>query len=144
MGDTLSENAENGITSFLLTESEKQVERLTAIFTDINKKVRYTPLLKTLHEGFVEKDLKLCCLTDHQIFERYHKYQVNAYFSSKASLSIKELKGLHPGDYVVHIDHGIGRFGGLEKITKNGKQQEAVRLVIKTMTYCMLVFILFT
>lgn len=131
LGDTLLQNQTNSLTNYLLTDSEKQVERLSAIFADITQNVKFQPVLKTLHEGFIEKDLKLCCFTDHQIFERYHKYQVNAYFSSKASLSLKELKGLQPGDYVVHIDHGIGRFGGLEKITRNGKQQESVRLVYK-------------
>ncbi len=120
---------ENGYKNFILSDSEKQIERLTGIFHDINPKVRFHPLLKTLHEGFIDRELKLGCYTDHQIFERYHKYTLQNYFSNKGSLSLKELKGLQPGDYVVHIDHGIGKFGGLEKLEINGKVQECIRLV---------------
>ena len=112
-----------------LSDSEKQIERLTSIFHDINHNIRFIPLLKTLHEGFIDRDLQFCCYTDHQIFERYHKYTLQNYFSNRGTLSLKELKGLQPGDYVVHIDHGIGKFGGLEKIDINGKMQESVRLV---------------
>ena len=93
------------------------------------KSIRFTPLLKTLHEGFIDRDLQLSCYTDHQIFERYHKYTLQNYFSNRGTISLKELKGLQPGDYVVHIDHGIGKFGGLEKIDINGKMQESIRLV---------------
>ena len=119
----------NEYKNFILSDSEKQIERLTAIFHDINRSIRFHPLLKTLHEGFIDRDLLLCCYTDHQIFERYHKYTLQNYFSNRGTLSLKELKGLQPGDYVVHIDHGIGKFGGLEKIDINGKVQESIRLV---------------
>ena len=119
----------NNYTNYILSDSEKQIERLTAIFHDINRSIHFHPLLKTLHEGFIDRDLKLCCYTDHQIFERYHKYTLQNYFSNRGTLSLKELKGLQPGDYVVHIDHGIGKFGGLEKIDINGKVQESIRLV---------------
>jgi transcription-repair coupling factor (superfamily II helicase) len=115
--------------NFVLSDSEKQIDRLSSIFNDINKAIKFTPLLKTLHEGFIDRDLLVSCYTDHQIFERYHKYTLQNYFSNKGSLSLKELKGLQPGDYVVHIDHGIGKFGGLEKIDINGKVQESIRLV---------------
>jgi transcription-repair coupling factor (superfamily II helicase) len=115
--------------NYLLSDSEKQIERLTAIFNDIDRNIRFQPLLKTIHEGFIDRDLRLCCYTDHQIFERYHKYTLQNYFTNRGTLSIKELQGLQPGDYVVHIDHGIGKFGGLEKITINGKTQESIRLV---------------
>ncbi|MFO7369094.1 MAG: transcription-repair coupling factor, partial [Bacteroidales bacterium] len=131
LADDLLILTENEYKNYILSDSEKQIERLTAIFHDINKSIRFTPLLKTLHEGFIDRDLLLCCYTDHQIFERYHKYTLQNYFSNRGTLSIKELKGLQPGDYVVHIDHGIGKFGGLEKIEINGKVQESIRLVYR-------------
>ncbi|MBN1413453.1 MAG: transcription-repair coupling factor [Bacteroidales bacterium] len=129
LADTLRRNHENGLVNYILSDSEKQIERLTAIFHDIHPDIPFHPLLRTLHEGFTDHDLRICCYTDHQIFERYHKYTFDAYFSAKGALTLKELKGLHPGDYVVHIDHGIGKFGGLEKIMIGGKAQEAARLV---------------
>lgn len=129
LADDLLILTRNDYRNYILSDSEKQIERLTTIFQDINKSIRFTPLLKTLHEGFIDRDLLLCCYTDHQIFERYHKYTLHNYFSNRGSLSLKELKGLQPGDYVVHIDHGIGKFGGLEKIEINGKVQESIRLV---------------
>ncbi|MBN2212836.1 MAG: transcription-repair coupling factor [Bacteroidales bacterium] len=124
---TRSEN----YTNYILSDSEKQIERLASIFSEIDEHVAFTPVLKTLHKGYIDHTLKICCFSDHQIFERYHKYTLNTYFSRKAALSIRELTGLKPGDYIVHIDHGIGRFGGLEKIEVNGRFQEAVRLVYK-------------
>ncbi|HLO61019.1 MAG TPA: transcription-repair coupling factor [Bacteroidales bacterium] len=121
--------SKNDYKNYILSDSEKQIERLSSIFKDINSSIKFHPLLKTLHEGFIDRDLKVSCYTDHQIFERYHKYTLHNYFSNRGSLSLKELKGLQPGDYVVHIDHGIGKFGGLEKIDINGKIQESIRLV---------------
>ncbi len=129
LAEDLLASTQNGNTNYLLSDGEKQIERLTAVFHDINRNIRFQPLLKTLHEGFIDRDLKLCCYTDHQIFERYHKYTLQNYFSNRGALSLKELQGLQPGDYVVHIDHGIGKFGGLEKIDINGKVQESIRLV---------------
>ena len=129
LAETFQRNHENGFVNYILSDSEKQIERLTAIFRDINPGLPFHPLLRTLHEGFADHDLRICCYTDHQIFERFHKYTLDAYFSNKGALTLKELKGLQPGDYVVHMDHGIGKFGGLEKITISGKVQEAVRLV---------------
>jgi transcription-repair coupling factor (superfamily II helicase) len=129
----LTENLLNltgeGYKNFILSDSEKQIERLIAIFSDISHNIKFHPLLNTLHEGFIDRDLKLCCYTDHQIFERYHKYTLQNYFSNRGAFTLKDLKGLQPGDYVVHIDHGIGKFGGLEKIDINGKMQESIRLV---------------
>ncbi len=122
---------EEGFTVFILSENEKQIERLQDIFREIDKNLTFTPYLKTLHEGFIDHDLKVCLYTDHQIFERYHKFQIHDRYNKKESISLKELTGLNPGDYVVHIDHGIGIFGGLEIIEINGKKQESVRLVYK-------------
>ena len=115
--------------NYIISDSEKQIERLSSIFHDIDHRIRFIPLLKTLHEGFIDRDLGIKCYTDHQLFERYHKYTLQNYFSSRGMITLKELKGLQPGDYVVHIDHGIGKFGGLEKIDINGKMQESIRLV---------------
>ncbi len=116
---------------FILSESEAQINRLKDIFNELNPDVEFDFCLQTLHEGFIDHDLKLCIYTDHQIFERYHKYKIKDRYNRKESLSIRELTDLKPGDYVVHIDHGIGIFGGLETLEKNGKKQESVRLIYK-------------
>ena len=93
------------------------------------------PLLITLnfslHEGFIDNDLKIACYTDHQIFERYHKFHLREGYTAKEALTLKDLYDLRPGDFVTHIDHGVGRFDGLEKISNNGKEQEAIRLIYK-------------
>jgi len=116
---------------FILSESEKQLNRLEHIFQDKNAEVKYHGNHFTIHEGFVDYENRICVYTDHQIFDRYHKFKVKQGFDKKETLSIKELSNLHPGDYVVHIDHGIGKFGGLVQSEKNGKTQEAIRLIYK-------------
>ncbi len=127
----LNDNSGNGIQNFILSESKGQHERLRAIFDEINPGLQYEEGVTTLHEGFTDQDLGVAIYTDHQIFDRYHKFKLHDRFTKKEALSVKELSGLHPGDYVVHVDHGIGKFGGLERIDVNGKKQEAVRLVYK-------------
>lgn len=127
----LRSNTENGYATWIVSESDSQIERLHDIFAEISPAVLFNPLLINLHAGFTDNDLKLAVYTDHQIFDRYHKFRIKGYFTRKESLSLKELTGLNPGDYVVHIDHGIGRFGGLEKIEVNGKLQEAIKLVYR-------------
>jgi transcription-repair coupling factor (superfamily II helicase) len=117
--------------TYIVSESESQIERLRDIFAEINPGIHFTPLLLNLHNGFTDHDLKISVFTDHQIFDRYHKFRIKGYFARKESISVKGLTGLNPGDYVVHIDHGIGKFGGLEKIEVNGKIQEAIKLVYK-------------
>lgn len=131
LGEYLKDFADKGYTNYVLSDNKDQIERLISIFDNINSTIKFKPLFKTIHEGFIDHDCQICCFTDHQIFDRYHKYKFSKYFSSKSALSIKEIKGLQPGDYVIHIDHGIGIFGGLEKIEVNNKLQEAVRLVYK-------------
>jgi transcription-repair coupling factor (superfamily II helicase) len=131
LGEYLKEFAGKGYTNYVLSDSKDQIERLISIFNNIDSTIKFKPLFKTIHEGFIDHDCKICCFTDHQIFDRYHKYSFTKYFSNKSALSIKEIRGLQPGDYVVHIDHGIGIFGGLEKIEVNNKFQEAIRLVYK-------------
>jgi transcription-repair coupling factor (superfamily II helicase) len=129
LADDLLALTAGGYKNYIISDNEKQIERLSSIFHDINLNIRFTPLLKTLHEGFIDRDLLISCYTDHQIFERFHKYTLQNYFSNRGAITLKELKGLQPGDYVVHIDHGIAKFGGLEKIDINGKMQESARLV---------------
>ncbi len=127
----MREKTREGYTHFILSENQKQLDRLHAIFQEIDPELQFQPVTETLHEGFTDHDLRICMLTDHQIFERYHKFRLHDRFTRKESVSVKELVGLNPGDYVVHVDHGVGIFGGLEKIEVNGKIQEAIKLVYK-------------
>ncbi len=127
----LKQNSSKGFTNYILANSEKQIERLQSIFDDKALNVKITPLNFTIHEGFYDNDLMIALYTDHQIFERYHKYSLQSATKARESISIEELNKLHPGDYVVHIDHGIGKFAGLVKTEVNGKYQEAIRLVYK-------------
>ncbi|QGY45033.1 transcription-repair coupling factor [Maribellus comscasis] len=131
LGENLVEYRKNGYEIFILSGNEKQIERLTAIFHDTDINVKFTPVNFVLHEGFVDNDLKICCYTDHQIFERYHRFKLKTRKAEREAISLKELNKLHPGDYVVHIDHGIGKFAGLVKTEVNGKIQEAIRLVYR-------------
>jgi transcription-repair coupling factor (superfamily II helicase) len=131
LAQELKLNWSNGYQNFILSNNEKQIERLQAIFDDKALNVKFTPLNFTLHEGFIDRELKFAFYTDHQIFERYHRYKAQNKQQARESISIKELNKLHQGDYVVHIDHGIGQFAGLVKTEVNGKTQEAIRLVYK-------------
>ena len=131
LGEDLLAHQSEGYTTYILSENSKQIERLRDIFKDLHPDLYFEDVSQTLHQGFIDNNLKICCYTDHQIFDRYHKYRLHQYYSSKASVSLNEIKDLKPGDYIVHIDHGIGRFGGLEKISINGKLQEAIRLVYR-------------
>ncbi len=118
-----------GYTNIIACNSAKQSERLYAIFQDMEHEVSFTPLMLDLHEGFVDPELRLALYTDHQIFERYHRYRLKEGFRRNAqALTLKELTQLKPGDLVVHIDHGIGVFSGLETIDAGGSKQEAIRL----------------
>jgi transcription-repair coupling factor (superfamily II helicase) len=127
----LRSNKLDGYQTFIVSESQSQIDRLRDIFSEISPDVSFDPILLNLHGGFTDNDLRISVFTDHQIFDRYHKFRIRGYFSRKESISVKELTGLNPGDYVVHIDHGIGKFGGLEKIEVNGKIQEAIKLVYR-------------
>ncbi|MBS4013192.1 MAG: transcription-repair coupling factor [Bacteroidetes bacterium] len=134
--DNLKKNTENRYKNVLLSENQKQIERLKNIFENIlsgsdDIGFEYSIISVTVHEGFVDHSLKIACYTDHQIFERYHRYQLRDKFPAKQSITIKELNSLKPGDFITHIDHGIGIYSGLEKIEVNGKLQEAVRLKYK-------------
>jgi transcription-repair coupling factor (superfamily II helicase) len=149
----LQQNIVKGLKNILLTDNPKQEERLKSILNDIQTKnqddgkgflpddsrntsqVTHYDLQTTidfpLHEGFIDRNLKIACYTDHQIFERYHRFHLRDGYVSKEALTLKELYNLRPGDFVTHIDHGIGRFDGLEKIINDGKEQETIRLVYK-------------
>lgn len=118
-----------GYTNMIACNSAKQSERLYSIFSDMEHEVAFTPLLLDLHEGFIDPELKLALYTDHQIFERYHRFRLKEGFRKNAqALTLKELTQLKPGDLVVHIDHGVGIFSGLETIDAGGSMQEAIRL----------------
>lgn len=117
--------------SFLFSENTRQIERFQHIFEDKKAEVNFNPCYIDLASGFIEKDLQIACYTDHQIFDRYHKYKTKVGFNRTKAISIRQLKDLNPGDYVTHIDHGVGTFSGLEKITVNGQTQEMVRLIYK-------------
>lgn len=124
-------NTEAGITNVLFAENPRQIERFYQIFEDLNEEVAFYPVPKALHAGFLDASLGLGIYTDHQIFDRYHKYHIKQAFSKSQAISLKALQELEPGDFVVHVDHGVGVFSGLEKIEVNGQLQEAVRLVYR-------------
>ncbi len=132
LADDMIRNGLRGYETYILSENRAQMERLGNIFHQIGRgQVVVRPLALTLHEGFVDNDLKLCLYTDHQIFDRYQRYRINGEIKRDEQMTIAELNQLRPGDYVVHIDHGVGRFDGLVKITENGKTHEAIKLVYK-------------
>jgi transcription-repair coupling factor (superfamily II helicase) len=130
MGDLKSwEN--KGFELNLFAENPKQLERLYSIFNDLKEEIHFNPIATPIHEGFIDEDLKIVCYTDHQIFQRYHKYKVKQAYNKNKALTLRALRELQPGDYVTHIDHGVGTYSGLQKIEINGKVQEAVRIIYK-------------
>lgn len=120
----------DGYTLYILSDSEKQIERLRVIFADRGDKIDFSPVINTLHEGFVDHTLKLCVFTDHQIFDRFHKYNLKSdrARSGKLALSLKELSSIEVGDYIVHVDHGVGKFAGMFRTNVNGRTQEMIKL----------------
>ena len=120
-----------GFTVFLFAENPKQLERLRTIFEDLKSDIVFNPVTVSIHEGFINEDLKIVCYTDHQIFQRYHKYRVKQAYNKNKALTLRTLRELQPGDFVTHIDHGVGTFSGLQKIEVNGRLQEAVRIIYK-------------
>ncbi len=128
----LMERTKLGFTNLIFSNQPKQIDRLEQIFRDIEKEIEFTPMHFSLHEGFIDPVSKLTCYTDHQLFERYHRFRLKEGFrQAKQALTLKELYNLQSGDYVTHIDHGVGKFSGLETIEVNGKPQEAIRLLYK-------------
>jgi len=132
LSTNLANNAKAGYTNVIAAGQPKQIERLYQIFSDKDHAINFTPLTVEFSEGFIDKENKILVYTDHQIFERYHRFRLKEGFKkSKEALTIKEIMSLQPGDFVVHIDHGVGQFAGLQKIDVNGKEQEAIRLTYK-------------
>jgi len=133
LADDMIRGALRGYDTYILSENKAQVERLENIFHQIGRgQAVVRSLSTTLHEGFVDNDLKLCLYTDHQIFDRYLRYRINGEIRRDEQMTVAELNQLRPGDYVVHIDHGVGRFDGLVKIAAgDGRMQEAIKLVYK-------------
>ena len=127
--ENLSQNTKKGFTNYLFCDNEKQAKRFHDIFDDVEDEVNYITITMPLYQGFIDNNLKIVCYTDHQIFERYHKFRLKSGFAKKQSISLKQLTNLEIGDYVTHIDHGIGKFGGLQKIDVEGKKQEAIKLI---------------
>ena len=122
---------DEGYELYILADSAKQTDRLASIFADKETGIRFQPVNRTLHEGFIDDELKVCCFTDHQIFDRYHKYSLRTEQTrtGKVALTLKELQQFEIGDYVVHLDHGVGRFGGLVRIPNGDKMQEVIKIV---------------
>lgn len=116
---------------FIFSENPKQLERLRSIFEELKANVLFTPIPISISQGFIDSDVKVVCYTDHQIFQRYHKYKMKQAYSQGKALSLRTLRELQSGDFIAHIDHGIGRYSGLQKIDVNGVMQEAVRIIYK-------------
>lgn len=129
LAENLKANDEAGYKNLIFSNNPRQMERLERIFEDTNEDARFSPVEIALHEGFIDKEQKIAGYTDHQLFERYHRFRLKEGFKkNRQALTIRELSNLQPGDYVTHIDHGVGVFSGLEKVMVNGKEQEAIRL----------------
>ncbi len=127
----LKAHENKGYSIYIFADQAKQLERLHTIFNDLNTEINFTPVATSIHEGFVDDDLKVVCYTDHQIFQRYHKYRVKQAYNKNKALTLRTLKELQPGDFVTHIDHGVGTYSGLQKLEVNGRLQEAVRIIYK-------------
>lgn len=125
-------NWENkGFQLYIFAENPRQLERLDSIFSDLKAEIVFNPVSTSIHEGFIDEEVKVVCYTDHQVFQRYHKYKVKQAYNKNKALTLRTLRELQPGDYVTHIDHGVGVYSGLQKLEVNGKLQEAVRIIYK-------------
>ncbi|WP_369814294.1 MULTISPECIES: transcription-repair coupling factor [Flavobacterium] len=133
--NNLNDNHFNGYKNFIFCSNEQQTKRFHDIFESLdeanseNIRKQYHTIVFPLYQGFIDEENQIACYTDHQIFERYHKFSIKNGYSKKQTITLKELNTLSVGDYVTHIDHGIGKFGGLQKIQVEGKTQEAIKLV---------------
>lgn len=130
LSQNLNDNSESGINNLIVANNAKQIERLYSIFEDIGKEIKMETMLLSIHEGFIDNAQGIAIYTDHQIFDRYHRFRLKESFKQKdQAITLKELNNLVPGDFIVHIDHGVGKFSGLEKITVDGKKQESIRIL---------------
>lgn len=133
VSDSFGKLLASGYRLYIASDNEKQTDRLRDIFDEKGEEIAFTPVLHTVHEGFADNDMRICCFTDHQIFDRFHKYNLKSdkARSGKMALSLRELQQIEVGDYLVHVDHGIGQFGGLTHTEIAGKRQEAVKVIYK-------------
>ena len=131
--DDLKQRISEGYKIYILADQVKQTDRLKAIFDDKESGIQFVAIDHTLHEGFIDHSAKICCYTDHQIFERYHRVTLRSENArrGKAIITLKEINQLQVGDYVVHVDHGIGQFAGLVTTNFHGRPQESIKLVYK-------------
>ncbi len=135
LAETIAKREEDGFQNYILSGNPRQLERLESILhsDEVNIKVDFIPVKETLHEGFTDNDLRISCYTDHQIFNRFHRVRLinDKLNESKSAMSLREISSLQPGDFVVHSDYGIGKFGGINTIENDGKKQETIRIVYK-------------
>jgi transcription-repair coupling factor (superfamily II helicase) len=132
LSEKFEENTKSRIQNVIASSSAKQIDRLHNIFEDLERQHTFSPILLDLHQGFVDQDLKIACYTDHQIFERFHRFHLKEGFKkSQQDITLQDLAKLEAGDYVTHVDHGIGKFAGLVKVDNNGKKQEAIKLIYR-------------
>ncbi len=131
LAQDLHEQQLKGMSNFIAADMPRQTQRLVGIFEEIDPHLQFQPLDFALRQGFIDQNLKVVCYTDHQIFERFHRYRAKEKFSKSKALTLRELQTLQPGDFVTHIDYGIGKFAGLEKKEVNSHEQEAIRLVFR-------------
>ena len=131
VADSLRSFIYDGYAIHICSDSKKQTDRIASIFDERGDNIHFTPIEGTIHEGFIDHDLSVCFFTDHQIFDRYHKFSLKSDIAKagKVSMTLKEINQLQIGDYVVHIDHGIGKFAGLMVAENNGKRQEVIKLL---------------
>lgn len=127
----LQKHTANKYVPYIFAENPKQLERLRSIFDDLTAGINFVPVATSISKGFIDHDKKVICYTDHQIFQRYHKYNVKQAYSKGKALTLRALRDLAPGDYVTHIDHGVGVYSGLQKIEVNGNMQEAIRIIYR-------------
>lgn len=131
LADNFRELQERDYNKIIASDSFKQLERIRTIFEEVDPNIEFRGLSASLRAGFIDDNLEICCYTDHQIFDRFHRYQGKEKFTKSKAITLKELRALQPGDFVVHIDHGVGRFAGLDSVDVGSNKQEALRLVYK-------------
>lgn len=131
LSNNLTDHQANGFANFIAADMPRQVDRLKGIFDELSPQLGFQSLNFSLRRGFVDAILKVTCYTDHEIFERFHRYRAREKFSKTKALTLRELQTLQPGDFVTHIDYGVAKFAGLEKKEVNGREQEAIRLVFR-------------
>lgn len=129
--DDLQKRGASKYEPFIFAENPKQTERLRSIFEDLNAQISFISVPTAISKGFIDHEKKLLCYTDHQVFQRYHKYKVKQAYSKGKALTMRALRELQPGDFVTHIDHGVGVYSGLQKIEVNGNMQEAIRILYR-------------